>query len=169
MLKTKVRKNVVRLNCFVIPILLLIILIDSVISGLTYSEADVIKKNTGVDVSACKIVRLTNDHGGFLGDGVTFAEADCSGHEADIISGINSAKGWKNLPASENSEVIIETLEENYNIESSENGYYYFYDRHSEAENPYSDEEVFSRYSYNYTFAVYYTENARLYLYILDT
>lgn len=168
MVKTTPHKRAVKLNCFFLPILLFI-LIESVISGLTYSETDVIKKNTGVDVSECEIVRITDDHGGFLGDGVTFAEVDCSGREADIISEITAASGWKSLPASENLNKVIDMLETNYDIERTESGYYYFYDRHTEATDPYSDEELFSRYSYNYTFAVYYTEAAKLYLYILDT
>ena len=48
-------------------------------------------------------------------------------------------------------------------------GWYYFLDRHSEAEDPEDDSGLFGRGSYNFTLAIYDKESGVLYCYELDT
>ena len=49
------------------------------------------------------------------------------------------------------------------------NGYYYFFDRHTESKNPKDDTELFNRCSYNFTLVIYDTDERMLYFIYYDT
>ena len=65
----------------------------------------------------------------------------------------------------------VEETDENGDtiIPDIQNGYYYFYDRHSESTEPYNDEDVLSRASFNFTLALYDSDNNVLYYVEFDT
>jgi len=167
--KSENKKKSVKLYCCWY-FLLMLLFVGVFASGFSfnYSNADVIYDGAGIDVSSCEIVRFTDDHGGFLGDGVTFAEVNCRGHENDVISRISSAAGWKEFPLTENLEKVFDGISAEYSLDDIECGYYYFYDRQSDGD-PYSDGEFYLRYSYNFTFAAYDVTAAKLYYYVIDT
>ena len=50
-----------------------------------------------------------------------------------------------------------------------EQGFCYFRDRHSESQDPASDDGILDRYSYNLTLAVYDSGTGTLYVWLLDT
>ena len=50
-----------------------------------------------------------------------------------------------------------------------ENGYYYFYDRHSESKDHFDDTNVLSRHSFNFVIAIFDTDTNRLYYSKFDT
>ena len=45
-----------------------------------------------------------------------------------------------------------------------EEGYYFFYDRHDQAKDPYDDSDLYDMASFNFTFAVYDTKENKLYV-----
>lgn len=51
----------------------------------------------------------------------------------------------------------------------AEKGYYYFRDRHSEAEHDWDEEPIMGRFSWNFTLAVYDTDTRTLHFLKLDT
>ena len=59
-------------------------------------------------------------------------------------------------------ETVLETM-------GLENGYYFFEDRHSESKDSADDSEMFYRNSYNFSIAVYDTDNHIFYYFELDT
>ena len=58
---------------------------------------------------------------------------------------------------------------EKYNIPKIENGYYFFFDRHSESINKYDDSKINDRSSYNFTIALLDKNTNTIYYYRLDT
>lgn len=122
-----------------------------------------IGRELGVDLSAGTLIRFEDDHGGFLGDGLATAEVELDGP----IEGLADAPGWKPLPLSENAARAVSICEEE--AASAEQGWYYLYDRHSESVDPYDDSKLHGRYSWNFTVAVYDSQQGRLYYYKLDT
>lgn len=120
------------------------------------------------DLSAGALARYEDDHGGFHGDGETFAEVKLDGL-AETLAG---APGWRPLPMPENvARAVCLTGREDVAEAFSgiEEGLYYFYDRHSESTDPCNDAGLHNRASWNFTVAAYDGETGRLYFYELDT
>lgn len=126
-------------------------------------ELSRIGRELGVDLSAGTLIRFEDNHGGFLGDGLTTAEVELDGP----IEGLADAPGWKPLPLSGNAARAVSICEEE--AASAEQGWYYFYDRHSESVDPYDDAKLHERYSWNFTVAVYDSQQGWMYYYKLDT
>lgn len=133
-----------------------------------------LKKSIGIDISSCKIIKNEDAHGGFLGDGTYFIKATCSKSD-EILKQISK---WKELPLSKNLSVALygtdeEDSKEGYwlidEIPEIKNGYYYFKDRYADYEDREDDKELFNRYSFNFTIAVYDTDTNILYYYEMDT
>ncbi len=146
-----------------------------------------INKKIGIDISKCKIEKDKDTHGGFLGDGYYIVIANC---EQKPLAEI---KEWKKLPLSQNLQLImyggtkddstyLYNLAEESGIPEIKNGYYYFYDRvdgeyfkdkntdtEKKIEDRHSDSEIFNRYSYNFTLALYDEDNNKFYYYEFDT
>ena len=122
-----------------------------------------IERVLGVDLSAGTLIHFEDSHGGFHGDGLTAAVVELSG----LVEGLEDAPGWKPLPMSVNAAQAVGLCgDEGASIEE---GFYFLYDRHRESENPYDDTELCNRYSWNFTAAVYDSQNGRLYFYQFDT
>ncbi len=113
----------------------------------------------GVDLSAAEIMSENDTHGGFHGDGETIIQL----RVGDISELIKDKPGWHETPMDD------ELLPFTMRFGEPREGYWYFFDRHHDAEDPYDPEPVNSRFSYNFTFAFYDPENGILNYYKLDT
>lgn len=118
-------------------------------------------KELGIDLSAGTLVSFEDDHGGFHGDGTTYAEIDLNGP----VEGLAEVPGWRPLALSENAERAIRLCWTEAVLPGI--GFYYLFDRQSE--NPYDDTDLHDRYSWNFTIAVYDSGSDWLYYYQLDT
>jgi len=134
-----------------------------------------IKKEIDIDISSCQIMKDEDTHGGFLGDGDYLVIADCSENKENIL---NQISHWKCFPLTQNLERVVYGFEKgevtitkqiSESIPRIENGYYYFYDRNSESKDPFNEDELFDRASYNYTLALYDRDTNLFYYFELDT
>ena len=133
-----------------------------------------IMKNIEVEGSKCRLINEKDTHGGFLGDGEYFAKIVCSS-----INESNLSANWKKLPISDNLNEILNmkwcensgcnNFYEKYNVSINLNGYYYFFDRHSESKNKYDDNELNNRSSWNFTLAILDSDTNTIYCYEIDT
>lgn len=131
----------------------------------------------GVDLSAGQLLRETDSHGGFLGDGsqlliLAFSETD----GAALSQSLSQAPGWKPLPPPESiaqalwgdechSSLILSAEK----IPAVTEGFYWFYDRHSQSQDPGDPGQLWDRPSFNFSLALYDSQSCRLYYYELDT
>ena len=117
----------------------------------------------------CGLVEQAWDsHGGFHGDGETLAV---------IATELTRPQGqyWHSLPLTDNLKTLLsrsglegmEVMAQT--VPGIEHGFYYFRDRHSESQDPASDDGILDRYSYNLTLAVYDSGTGTLYVWLLDT
>lgn len=132
-----------------------------------------------IDMSKADEVSFTDTHGGFLGDGETMAVYSFS--DNSVEDEIKSNQHWRNSASINLSTIMYgdaETIsffeDENGNnfFPTVENGYYFVYDRHSDAKKTYSDNEILDiehRYSYNFSVALYDCDTDTLYFAELDT
>ena len=122
----------------------------------------------GVDLSGGTVISDSDTHGGFHGDGYrlqTIQYSDDSLEHAIVADG-----NWHKLPCTANLNTFIyQPYDVNLKIPKVEKGYYFLYDRHSESKDPYSDEDLLSRSSFNFTFAIYDSESKILYVCEYDT
>ena len=124
------------------------------------------------------VVDELDTHGGFLGDGSYYFILDCSDNKEKALKIV---EGWKKLPLSENLKLIMYggekdgisyngyDLSEEAHMPKIKNGYYIFEDRHSESKDSADDTELFSRYSYNFSIAVYDCDTNKMYYFKYDT
>ncbi len=115
------------------------------------------------------VVEELDTHSGFLGDGSYYLILDCSDNRKEAL---DKVKGWKKLPLSENLERIMYggcELAEKAHIPQTENGYYIFEDRSSESTDSTDDTELFDRYSFNFSIAVYNCDSDKMYYFEYDT
>ena len=161
----------------ILIIFLLIIAIIYFIANENLTTTEYINEEIAVDLSKCNIIIDENSHGGFLGDGERIVKADCSDSSEDILSQITN---WNEFPLSKNLRLIMYggykgakyyayELAEKNGIPKIENGYYLFIDRHDNAEDKYNDEDLFNRYSFNFTIAFYDLDTNYFYYFEFDT
>lgn len=140
-----------------------------------------IEKKTNVSFKKCKIIKSSDTHGGFHGDGVKKVTYKCG----NKFNTNNIKKKWKKIPFTENiniklygdaqkNGILYPPLDEkDYAVPKIENGYYYFIDQYSreykDVKDIYSDEKLLSRCSKNFTLTVYDIDNNLLYYYGVDT
>jgi len=169
------KKNLLIAIIIGFSVFLLILLID-LFAKSTLSTYLHIKKNIGVDISNCNII-TDNDESGFFGDGQYIVLVDCSNNYENVLNQVSS---WNTLPLTENLQLImyggekngttyLYKLAERSGIPEIKNGYYLFVDRHRESTNMYSDENLFSRHSLDFTLALYDNDTNYLYYYEFDT
>ena len=131
----------------------------------------------GFDKRDFTVVTEVDTHGGFFGDGFYFLTLDCSMNRENALEHI---KDWEKLPLSVNLGFAVyggekdgigygPLLAETVDIPQIEHGYFCFTDRQSEGADNHSDAELFNRYSYNFTLAIYDTDTDRMYYWELDT
>lgn len=136
-----------------------------------------LQREFGINEKDFTVIEEQDTHGGFHGDGTYHISLDCSDNKEKIYKTIND---WSELPLSENLQLRVYggekdgctygfKLAEETNIPTVNNGYYCFLDRHSEATDKHSDIELFNRYSYNFSLAIYDADTDILYYIREDT
>ncbi len=131
----------------------------------------------GFNITEFAVVEEKDTHGGFLGDGSYYLILDCSQNSGQAHKIIEE---WKNLPLSDNLNVVMYGGEKDgisYSDDFAEearwptinNGVYKFVDRHSESVNESDDTNLLSRYSFNFSVAVYDLDTDTLYYFDMDT
>ena len=126
-----------------------------------------ISKGIGLDVRDSAVLYEMDTHGGFLGDGDTTIVLRMNDSMTDVIADDSL---WHELPLPKELKLGVFCDEEgNRLIGEIENGYYFFVDRHSEAEDIFDPSDLNKRASWNYSFAVYDADESILYVYELDT
>lgn len=131
-----------------------------------------ISRALALDVSAGTVLVQSESHGGFHGDGMTYAAL--SFEDDRVQSKIAENGGWKALPLSENLARLVrglptEELDSKSRILGVRNGYYCFLDRQADRTDRHDDTDVLNRYSFNFTIAVYDADADILYYVVLDT
>ena len=157
---------------------------------LTSDDVDVqrISRVLSVDCSKARLMDKYDSHGGFHGDGTSFYEFSFAGDSP--LESIGKSDKWKPLPPSDNVRDILWGLgnpgDDDYSgpplltkdgyydqplFPMVENGFYFCRDRHSQATDPYDDTHVLdeSRFSYNFTVAVYDKDTDHLFYAEFDT
>ena len=162
-------------------LLILILLLISVYGSKDSTKN--ISKTLGVSLSKGRVVQEIDSHGGFHGDGMSFKVITFRDQDSDLVKQIRGNEWWCELPFTENlSAVVYGEVKNNY-IRGSlvtnedgeqvfpavENGYYFFYDRHTDSKDRKDDTDLLNRYSYNFTIAIYDSDHQVLYYYELDT
>ena len=115
----------------------------------------------GFKVSEFVVVDESDSHGGFHGDGDYYLILDCSENAEQAKELID---GWKPLPLTENLQQVMDMT-----CSGMENGVYKFIDRHPDAIDASDDTDLFDRYSYNFSIAVYDLDTDMLYYFEFDT
>lgn len=132
-----------------------------------------ISETLGIDVSGGTVVNSYDDHGGFQGEGTSYAVL--SFEDDKLEQRLAAPGGWHHLPLTDNLETLIygtrtETTATGpfigITMSRAERGYWYFYDRQGQTTD---DGSVLSRNSYNYTFALYDADKDLLYYCEYDT
>ena len=131
----------------------------------------------GFSKSEYTIVEEKEDRDSFHGDGYSYLILDCS---ANAEKARSIVEDWTPLPLSENLELLMYggekdgayygyDLAEDVNWPRIEHGVYKFYDRFDGATDRSDDSELFRRFSFNFSIAMYDLDNDMLYYYRLDT
>ena len=109
------------------------------------------KEITGLDLDHGKVIKLLDTKGGFFGEGRVLLELQYSNKDYKAIEEqISAQKYWKELP-------MEEDLTEHFlglDFEFPQNGYYLFYDRHSEADFHYDYKEMEKRSSMDFSVVI---------------
>lgn len=135
----------------------------------------------GIDISNGTVETYNDSHGGFHGDGTSYASIRFP--DDSIAKKLSESNAWKPLPLSENLSVLIygNTTKSGHTgsyltdkdgkdtFPEVKNGYYYFIDRHDQSTDSYDDTNILDRYSFNFTIAIYDTDTDTLYFAELDT
>ncbi len=101
----------------------------------------------------------------WFGDGYILSELECN--DDSVLNDIMNNERWKALPLSDNVHRFFYGdfyLPNGLSIPVIDEGYYFFYDRHDQADDRYDDSDLFGRASFNFTFAIYDTEENKLYV-----
>jgi len=133
-----------------------------------------ITKYLDINIKNCQVDSEKDTHGGFLGDGDYFAKLICTEKEDNEVK-----SKWIKLPLSVEIEKVLNIIDchdngcktayDRYNIPNIIDGYYYFYDRHSESSDSKDDKNLNNRSSYNFSVGIYDSSTKTIYFYELDT
>ena len=124
----------------------------------------------GVNVIWGDKIYSNDTHGGFHGDGSSLYSYQFT--DSSMEPEMEESEYWKSIPLSEevsnliNNSIGDECAEA---IPEIPNGYYFFYDRHTEAADPYDESELWNRASINCTVALYDADEDILYIFMKDT
>lgn len=163
-----------------------LILIATLLGGCReYDPLGDIADVLGVDVYSAEILHSQDSHGGFLGDGLLAVSFQFYPEEAkELPEQLENLAGWHLFPLPENVDralygtdnrnptttaLIRDYSTDELLVPHIENGWYFFYDRHSGVTDPLDDTDLFSRASYNCTVAVFDTDTGILYYFEIDT
>ncbi len=145
--------------CVLVLIILIIIFVTIFIGAQKYSEKslftdtgdvylDRAKEITGLDLDHGKVIKLFDTKGGFLGEAKVLLELQYSNEDYKAIEEqISAQKYWKKLPLEDDLTEHLLGLD----FELPQNGYYLFYDRHSEADFQYDYKKMKKRHSMDFS------------------
>lgn len=126
-------------------------------------------KDCGIDLSEGEIIFYEDNHGGFHGDGFSLLIADYS-QSPLVEEEFDSNDLWHRFPLPDSLNTFVyQPYDSALQLPLVENGYYYFYNRHSEATDPYDASKLLQGFSFNFTFAIYDLDTNILYLCKYDT
>lgn len=123
----------------------------------------------GVDLPRPVETQWSDDHGGFLGDGVTRGVLVFSSQNgAALEKALAENEAWHTLPLPEPVDQFLYSgrFQEEECTPQVQKGYYYFRDR---LHDTFSTDQLMDAYSYNATIALYDTQSTTLYLIEYDT
>ena len=168
-----ISKRVLCKGCIVFKKIVAIIIIAVMIITINgcgkNSSLKKLSDDCGIDLSVGKIISEEDNHGGFQGDGFSLLVADYS-EDASVSDEFSASEYWHQMPLPDSLNTFAyQPYDEALEIPQIVNGYYYFYDRHSESTDPYDASELLNRYSFNFTFAIYDLDTNTLYLCKYDT
>lgn len=127
----------------------------------------VISKEILLDVKDSEVLYEMDTHGGFLGDGDATIVLRMNDDLTEVIEGDSL---WHELPLPKELKIGVFCDEEGKRLTGEiENGYYFFLDRHRQAEDVFDPSDLHKRGSRNYSFAVYDADENILYFYAEDT
>ena len=146
----------------------------------TRSTPENVAQELGVSLPETVSVGYEDTHGGFHGDGETFVTLTFSADDAAALQAQLAEQGWQPLPMEGEMRAAVyggeldgvnygDGVFARYSVSSPVNGWYWFFDRHSEATDPHSADGLLGRYSMNYSAAVFDADRNTLYYYELDT
>ncbi len=154
-------------------ILFLFIIISYIVFSIKFGEHMHISSKIEIAIPLSAKLESNDSHGGFHGDGESLAKIYFTYEQAKKIElEINYNKHWRKLPMPERlQECVSVYTEEGMNMPIIENGYWFFLDRHSDADNRYDENEMYEekRASRNYSVAVFDSNENILYYYEMDT
>ena len=134
-------------------------------------KVSTILKNIEINNETCKIVKQSDSHDYFHGDGEYFAKIKCSKES-------NLSNNWKKLPLTKPLEEVTKMANcsnecknfyQRYKVPKITNGYYYFNDRHYKSTDKFDDTNLNNRASWNFTLALFDIDNNVIYYYEMDT
>lgn len=129
---------------------------------------DTLSDTWGVDLSGGTVLSEEDSHGGFHGDG--FSLCVMQFEDGTVGAALSEHAQWKPLPLSPNLQTFVyQPYDSEISIPAISRGYYYFYDRHAESRDHQDDTALLRRASFNFTLALYDTDEERLYLLEYDT
>ena len=146
----------------------------------TRSTPENVAQELGVSLPETVSVGYEDTHGGFHGDGETFVTLTFSADDAAALQAQLAEQGWQPLPTEGEMRAAVyggeldgvnygDGVFARYSVSAPVNGWYWFFDRHSEATDPHSADGLLGRYSMNYSAAVFDADRNTLYYYELDT
>lgn len=149
------------------------------------SASGEIAQTIGIDLSDGVILSHQDTHGGFHGDGARFVEIGFDGTAGTAAADqIAQHEDWRPLPLSRYLQAAVYGAKigdtsygplvspadlDHAAIPAIQNGYYYFYNRHSQSGDARDDTDLLQRHSVNVTIALYDIDSNHLYFYELDT
>ena len=160
-------------------IALLLAVLLAACSG-TRSTPENVAQELGVSLPETVSVGYEDTHGGFHGDGETLVTLTFSADDAAALQAQLAEQGWQPLPMEGEMRAAVyggeldgvnygDGVFARYSVSAPVNGWYWFFDRHSEATDPHSADGLLGRYSMNYSAAVFDADRNTLYYYELDT
>lgn len=131
------------------------------------SAVNELSKQCGINLNWGDLVSSEDTHG-FHGDGYSAIKIHYT--DGSVSGELAENEQWSELPLSDDLiSFIYQPSDWMPSVPEIENGYYWFYDRQSEATDPYDDSAFLGRASFNFTLAIYDTDNNDLYIYEYDT
>lgn len=147
---------------------------------LVYGSPEQWKEAAELGLSGLEMSRISeyDDHDSFLGDGTSMKVYGFS-YAEEAADRMEQAEGWHPLPLDDSvNRLVYGDEEHNSYLTDSQNrvlapevekGFWYFEDRQAKNEKEKYSTNVFGRYSYNFTAALYDEQTGRLYVLKLDT
>lgn len=156
--------------------IILLILIIYIVFDIKFGWHIEISKKTEINIPLNANLERKDTHSGFHMDGETLIKVNFTEKQMQkIVSQINENKHWRELPMT--NRALESAIGSEYDDEMEipmntiKNGYWFYLDRHSDANDQYDENERFDekRFSRNYTVVVLDTDSNILYYYKLDT